>query len=148
MSVIVGGDDAVVHSLFLPAVLSGEGDAPWPRYGRSATMANAFPGALLKEPVLPEELMPPSTAYVYPSPVIGDRAYVRYTLAEDAEVVATVIDIKGQQVAVLRQAGTALENEMVWNTAEVGSGLYLVRLVAVSPGGRAQAKTIKVAVAR
>jgi M6 family metalloprotease-like protein len=148
MSVIVGGEDAVVHSLFLPVPLLSERDAPWARYGGGGWMSNAFPIALMGEPVFPSELMPNSTAYVCPNPVTGDRAHIRYTLSEDAEVVATIIDIRGQRVAEMRQSGTALENEIVWNTAEVGSGLYVVRLVAVTPDGETQAKTIKVAVAR
>jgi M6 family metalloprotease-like protein len=148
MSVIVGGEDAVVHSLFLPAGLSEEADAPWARYGRNGGLANAFPLSLMGGKVTPGELMPPATVYVYPNPVVGDQAYIRYTLSEDAEVVATVIDIRGQQVAVLRQSGSALENEIVWDTAEVGSGLYIVRLVASVPDGGVQARTVKVAVAR
>lgn len=148
MSVIVGGDDAVVHSLFLPAPFTEDADAPWARYGRDATVTNALPLSLMGEPVTPGELMPPTSVYIYPNPVVGDRAYIRYTLSEEAEVVATVIDIRGQQVAAFRQSGTVLENEMVWNTAEVGAGLYIVRVAAEGRNGAVMARTIKVAVAR
>ena len=111
-------------------------------------LRNAFPLSLMKEPVLSAELMPPGSVYVYPSPVLGDRAFVRYTLSEDAEVTATVLDIRGQRVAVLRQTGSPQENEIMWDTGNLGSGLYVVRVVAVGLNGRAQAKTFKVAVAR
>lgn len=148
MSVVVGGDDAVVHGLFLPAGLETESAAPWARYGGNSTMSNALPSSLLQEPVLSASLMPASSVYVYPNPVVEDRAYIRYTLSEEAEVVATVIDIRGQRIAVLRQAGNVMENELRWDTGDVGSGLYVVRLVAASPSGKVQAKTVKVAVAR
>lgn len=148
MTVLTSGDDAVVHALFLPAALSAEKDAPWPRYGRDAAMTNAFPLSLMTQPVLSAELMPEGSVYVYPSPVVGDRAFVRYTLSEPAEVVATIVDVKGQQVASLRQSGTPQENELEWDTERVGAGLYFVRVVALGSGGRTQAKTLKVAVAR
>lgn len=148
MSVIVGGEDGVLHSLFTPTSLAGEEDAPWPRYGRDAAMSNVFPNALLGAPVLATELMPANSVYVYPSPVVGDRAYVRYALSQEAEVTVTVVDIRGQQVDVLRQTGAPQENEIEWATENLGSGLYFLRVVARSPEGAAQAKTVKVAIAR
>ncbi len=148
LSLVAGGDDGVLYSLFPPAALSGEESAPWPRYGRSSSLANAFPVSLLGEPQLPAELMPEQSVYVYPSPVVGDRAYLRFTLAERAEVTATIIDIRGQEVAVLRDVGGARENELEWDTGNLGSGLYFIRVVAVTEEGRGQSKTVKVAVAR
>jgi M6 family metalloprotease-like protein len=148
MTILTSGDDAVIHSLFLPVGLSGEADAPWARYGRDLGVSNAFPLSLMTQTVVASELMPEGSVYVYPSPVVGDRAFVRYTLSEPAEVVATVVDIKGQEVASLRQSGEPEENELEWNTEKVGAGLYFVRVVALGSKGRTQARTVKVAVAR
>jgi M6 family metalloprotease-like protein len=148
MAIVTSGDDAVIHSLFLPAELTGEAAAPWSRYGRDREISNAFPLSLMTQPVLAAELMPESSVYVYPSPVVGDRAFLRYTLSEPADVVATILDVKGQEVASLRQSGEPQENELEWNTERVGAGLYFVRVVALGPEGRKQARTVKVAVAR
>jgi hypothetical protein len=148
MAVMTGGDDGLLYSFFLPAGFPDESSAPWGSYGRDGDLTNAFPPALLDQPVLPLQLMPPEYVYVYPSPVEGDRAFIRYTLAEEAAVTATVVDVRGQEVALIRQTGTVQENELEWDTGGLGSGLYFVRIFAVGQSGRSQAKTMKVAIAR
>jgi M6 family metalloprotease-like protein len=148
MTVIVGGDDGLVYSFFLPEPLSDESSVPWGAYGRDSDLSNVFPMSLLGQPVLPDALMPEDYVYVFPSPVEGDRAYIRYTLGERAEVTATIVDIRGQEVARLRAAGDLEENELEWDTRSLGAGLYFLRIVAVGESGRRQAKTLKVAIAR
>jgi hypothetical protein len=148
MAVLTGGDDGLLYSFFLPAGLANESSAPWARYGRDGNSSNSIPLSLMGQPVLPVELMPAANVYVYPSPVVGDRAFIRYTLAEEAEVTATIVDIRGQQVAFLHQRGTLQENELEWDTGALGAGLYFVRVTAVGESGRSQVKTCKVAIAR
>jgi len=148
MAVLIGGDHGLMHSFFLPADLPDESAAPWAGYGRDGVLSNAYPLDLMTTPVLPSSLMPPEYVYVYPSPVVGNRAFIRYTLAEEAEVTATIVDIRGEEVARLRETGTFQENELEWDTGSLGSGLYFVRVIAVGESGRSQAKTVKVAIAR
>ena len=74
----------------------------------------------------------------YPNP-FNPRTIIRYELPSDADVRLTILNILGQEVAVLvegrEQTG---EHEAIWDATGVASGVYFAHLVARrgSPAGR------------
>lgn len=101
------------------------------------------------DPPASTDLLPEARAYVYPNPVRGAEAYVRYHLGADADVSLIVVNATGRVVdridAARATAGT--DNEIVWDTTGYGSGLYVCRLQATD-GTRTETRFIKAAVIR
>jgi hypothetical protein len=94
--------------------------------------------------------------YCYPNPARESDLTVRVFLEEPAIIEVEVFDVSGERVARFARDGLPTANEIVWETAGVASGLYLVRIEAAEPGGAAtpagrarfETRVIRVAVIR
>jgi len=78
-------------------------------------------------------LLPEERAYNYPNPNSGDITTIRYYLKENAEVTIRILDTAGDLVAQFSGPGYgAVDNEKVWNVANIASGVYLCQIEAKS----------------
>ncbi|MCC6476960.1 T9SS type A sorting domain-containing protein [bacterium] len=86
-------------------------------------------------------------AYVWPNPA-SSIANVRVTLPFVAEVVCSIYDLAGREIAMLSQT-TPLQGatEIPWDVTNVASGVYIARVVAKG-GGEERACEIKIAVVK
>lgn len=93
-------------------------------------------------------LLPSDQVYCYPNPVrTGERAHVRFFLREEAAVEVQVFDALGASVGRIVHAGSAGENEIVWDVDEYASGIYLCKIKAKG-ASRSASALLKMAVSR
>lgn len=133
------------------------GNMMWPTEAAEAGGSGAYPDSLMPDAF--EErpgLLDLDRTYCYPNPARRQDLTVRAYLEETAELEVEVLDVSGQVVHREELNGTPTVNEIVWPTAGVASGLYVVRVearVSAAGGsglgrGRSEAKLMKVAVLR
>ena len=80
-----------------------------------------------------KKLMPPQLVYCYPNPVgLGEKAHMRFTVQNDADIELTVLDASGSSVQTITVPVTKGENEITWDVGSYVSGLYFCRIVARS----------------
>jgi hypothetical protein len=82
-----------------------------------------------------EETVPsdesPSSGYnirVYPNPVTGKQAVIRYALPKAAQVRIAMYNINGQIEEILNKQQAAGEQTVYWNTAHKPAGIYVARI--------------------
>lgn len=102
-----------------------------------------------RDPEIFTDLLPESRAYCYPNPIRGSEAFIRYHLTEAADVDLTIIDPVGRIIERIpaARADVGTDNEIRWDTAAYGSGVYLCRLHATN-GTRTETRFIKTAIIR
>jgi M6 family metalloprotease-like protein len=119
---------------------------PWPMEGANPARTFSLPpsGAT---PTGSEDLLPSEKVYCYPNPVTGDRAVLRFYLGQEADIQVHVFNGVGELVDRMEAHKTTAQadNEIVWDTSDLESGLYLCRIVAKT-GGRKQVVFVKAAV--
>ena len=123
-------------------------NALWPMEGVNAGRTFALPPSGAR-PMESEDLLPSGSVYCYPNPVTGDRAVLRFYLGQEADVEVKVFNGIGELVDRLEAHKTTAraDNEIVWDTTDLESGLYLCRIVAKAEG-RKQVVFVKVAVSK
>ncbi len=76
-------------------------------------------------------LLPQDKAYNYPNPNTGDVTTIRYYLKENAAVTIRILDTAGDLVQQFGGPGFGgVDNEIVWNVADIASGVYLCQIEA------------------
>jgi len=121
---------------------------PWPMAG--ANPARTFALAPSDSTSMgSDDLMPSEKVYCYPNPVTGDRAVLRFYLGKEADVEVHVFNGVGELVNRMEahKTGARADNEIVWDTSELESGLYLCRVLAKA-GGERQVVFVKAAVSK
>ncbi|MBN1999486.1 T9SS type A sorting domain-containing protein [candidate division KSB1 bacterium] len=105
----------------------------WTQYGGNASRtfsALNFAASTGSE----TSFLPPNKVFCYPNPTEDNRTIIRYTLTGPAQSVEIrIYDIAGEFVQKLN--GTPLsigDHEIVWDVAEIESGVYIARLEAQS----------------
>jgi len=152
LEIVAFTDDGAIdlwHAEQIDASLTGS-RVIWGQLGGSGANTGHLQEAPTATPTaVSEALLPKAKAYVYPNPVRDGRAFLRYYLGANADVTAMVINAVGEIVERLDVGmPTALtDNEIVWDTREYASGLYICRIEAVS-GSRKEVRLIKAAVIR
>jgi len=157
LDALVAGASGRVAFYAMPAV-AAPGAVFWQTEAFSSAGTGALPSELLPDPE-PDEpgLLAAGRTYCYPNPAVGSDLTIRVHLEEPAEIEVEVLDVSGQRVARFTKDGQPTANEVVWPTAGVASGLYLVRVEARAsggaaaygwPGGRRETRVMKVAVIR
>ena len=121
---------------------------PWPMAG--ANPARTF--ALAPSGVAPtgsDDLLPSEKVYCYPNPVTGDRAVLRFYLGQEADVQVHVFNGVGELVDRMEAHKTTVQadNEILWDTSDLESGLYICRIVAKA-GGEKRVVFVKAAVSK
>ncbi len=120
----------------------------WPMEGMNAGRTFSLPpsGAT---PTGSEDLLPSGSVYCYPNPVTGDQAVLRFYLGQEADVEVMIFNGVGELVDRMEahQTTARADNEIVWDTADLESGLYICRVVAKA-GGEKQVVFVKVAVSK
>jgi hypothetical protein len=145
-------DDGATHLWHLEQVdpsLTGT-RVTWGQQGGNSGNTNAFSQtAVPGEGSSSGDLIPEGRAYVYPNPVRGPEAFIRYYLTAQADVDLIIINAAGQIVDRLTAARSEAmtENEIRWDTTGFGSGAYICRLQATD-GSRTVTRYIKAAVIR
>ena len=92
---------------------------------------NAFLDNLSIIPPSVSNLLPQDKAYNYPNPNTGDVTTIRYYLKENAVVTIRILDTAGDLVAQFGGPGFGgVDNEIVWNVADIASGVYLCQIEA------------------
>lgn len=95
-----------------------------------------------------DEFMPKDKVYNYPNPVYGEKTFFRIYVSEDANVKIRIYDLSGDFVdEVSGYALAGIDNEFVWNTKSIQSGIYYARIEANS-SNKKDFKIIKVAVVK
>ncbi len=144
---VATGEDGFVYAwklegkLATPAWTQFKGNAPH-------SALSSVPGSKPTQPPGTTGLLPRNRVYCYPNPTAGNRATIRFTLTDNADVVVRIYDLSGTKVAELKAQGQRFtDNEIVWDVSGVASGVYLAKLEARSPRGTGTA-LIKIAVTR
>ncbi len=99
-------------------------------------------------PVEPADpLLPPGRAYCYPNPIRGSAAVLRFFLGNNARIEVVVLNPLGEIVdrLSLEDPVPRTDNEILWDTSDYASGLYICRMEAVS-ADRSEVRFIKAAV--
>jgi hypothetical protein len=65
---------------------------------------------------------------VYPNPVAGKQAVIRYTLPKAAQVRIAMYNINGQAEEILNKHQQAGEQTVYWNSAQQPAGVYIARI--------------------
>jgi len=92
---------------------------------------NAFLDNLSIIPPSVSNLLPQDKAYNYPNPNTGDVTTIRYYLKENAAVTIRILDTAGDLVQQFGGPGFGgVDNEIVWNVADIASGVYLCQIEA------------------
>ncbi len=124
------------------------GHVLWPMAGANParTFSLAPSGAA---PTGSDDLLPAGKVYCYPNPVTGDRAVLRFYLGQEADVEVMIFNGVGELVDRMEahKATARADNEIVWDTADLESGLYICRIVAKA-GGAKQVVFVKAAVSK
>ncbi|THU39663.1 T9SS type A sorting domain-containing protein [Niastella caeni] len=88
----------------------------------------------------------PASGYnirVYPNPVAGKQAVIRYTLPKPASVRIAMYNINGQVEEIVNRQQQAGEQTVYWNTANKPAGTYITRITIGS-----ETMSVKVTVKR
>ena len=88
----------------------------------------------------------PSSDYnirVYPNPVAGKQAVIRYTLLKPAQVRIAMYNINGQAEEIINAHQQAGEQTVYWNTAHKPAGTYVARITIGS-----ETRSVRVTVQR
>jgi len=119
---------------------------PWNGLQNGNARTGLALGAADLAPAGPELLV---TAKVYPWPnPAGEVSHIRYRMEESGTVTVRIFDGAGDLVKELSgPAQAGLEGELVWDLADVTSGVYLGRVEAQA-GGRTETTFIKIAVVK
>lgn len=145
-------DDGTTHLWHLEQVdpsLTGT-KVTWGQQGGNSGNTNAFSQtAVPGEESNSGDLIPKGRAYVYPNPIRGSEAFIRYYLTAQADVDLIIINAAGQIVYRLTAARSdaMTDNEIRWDTTGYGSGAYICRLQATD-GSRTVTRYIKAAIIR
>jgi len=95
------------------------------------------------------EFFPTSRAYNYPNPVYEGETNIRYYVDEDSKINIKIFDLAGDFVDELNDnAQGGMDNETVWSVSNIQSGVYLVRIEALSNSGKTEFAIIKIAVVK
>jgi hypothetical protein len=120
----------------------------WPMFRHDA--AQTSHAAAASAIAGPTEFFPTQRAYVWPNPTQnGDVAHIRLFVNKNATVDCNIVNDAGEQVAALSgQMTGGADNELLWNTASLGNGIYTCRLKVTSQSGEIGQKLIKIAVVK
>lgn len=121
----------------------------WPMYGADPAGTFVFDQARLGAPQLASETLPENKFYNYPNPVTDGATTIRYYLGRDAsEVRLSIYDLSGRVQADLQgPTKGGLDNEVVWNCADVTPGVYRC-VIEASFDGRVESAFTDIAVIR
>ena len=97
--------------------------------------------------VLSGDFMPSKKVFCYPNPTENNRTNIRYYLSQNAvQVSIKIYDLAGDFVQELLANGTSIgDHEVLWDVAQIESGVYLARVQADS-GAKQNIEFIKIAV--
>lgn len=103
-----------------------DSSAHWPMYGHDPAGSFALTVGALGAPVQLTTRLPEERFFNYENPVLDGNTVIRYYLGEDAsEVVLTIFDMSGQEIARLTGAVSGgVDNEVFWSCADVTPGVY------------------------
>ncbi len=135
------------------------GNIVWSTEAGTPAGTGCYPDALLPDPFDESPgLLAAERTYCYPNPAKGSDLTVRVYLEERADVEVKIFDVTGQIVDSFEVSGDPTVNEIVWDTDDIASGLYIVRVeasVALGttslsglPERRSEVQIMKVAVVR
>jgi hypothetical protein len=120
---------------------------PWPQYQHDARHQGLDVTPLSGNPVS-ADFFPKDRAYNWPNPVYDGKTHIRYFVRDNATVRISVYDLAGDLVTEFPGPGVGgLDNEVVWNVANIQSGIYFARIEASGAGGSGVA-IVKVAVVK
>jgi hypothetical protein len=92
---------------------------------------------------------PKNRAYNYPNPVYDAQTFIRYYVNEDSKINIKIFDLSGDLVDELSDyARGGIDNETIWNVANIQSGVYLTRIEAEGTSGKKESTIIKIAVVK
>ena len=95
-----------------------------------------------------DALLAEDATYCYPNPVGGgQRAHLRFFLAEAASVEIVVADALGAEVERINADAHVGENDVAWSVEGYASGVYLCKLRA-STSSRSASALVKMAVSQ
>ena len=138
--------DGFLYGWDLP--LEAANSNSWSQYGGDQYKTFALSGSSQRI-VSAAGLLPAKKVFCYPNPTENNRTHIRYTLTKTADKLGVrIYDMAGEFVQEL-PAGqvTAGDHEIVWNVANIESGVYLARVEAES-GSENSVEFIKIAVVK
>jgi len=110
---------------------------------------NNFVGTASKSAMITDSFLPKERVYNYPNPVYSSTTNIRYYVTENSKINIKIFDLAGDYVAELTDiADGGMDNETIWDVADIQSGIYLARVEAVSETGKSESAVIKIAIVK
>jgi len=95
------------------------------------------------------QFLPTNRVYNYPNPVYNNQTAIRYFVNEDSKINIKIFDLAGDFVQELNsEAKGGFDNETIWTTGAIQSGVYLARVEATGVSGKSESVVIKIAVVK
>lgn len=137
MELAAAGDDGKLSVWSLPAQPAWQ--SGWCRFHATPDNSGFVPGHYDAAPLQPEAI---SNLYVYPNPVKKSAGRIRFSAGTSGTADVKVFNLAGDLVQDFEvTAYPRTDNELMWDTSNLASGIYVIRVEA---GG--EALTCKAAV--
>ncbi len=144
--VAVVSTDGFLYVWRVPQATAEKSQILWP--GAETFQTGVQLNALQRVSPATSDLTGKNWAYNYPNPTHNDFTTIRYHLNRPAKVSVKIMDLVGDLVQVFSGPGDApADHEIVWNVADVPSGVYLARVEA-SGNGQKKVRFFKIAVVK
>jgi hypothetical protein len=118
----------------------------WTQSRAGAQKQNRWNPEGVQLPVPEATSLAPERVFAYPNPAPRGPVQIRYYLAEASPVELTIYDLAGNEVTSGTATGApGMDNEWVWDAAQIAPGVYLCRVQA-SQDGREIVEFCKVAI--
>lgn len=129
LEIAVGGDDGKLYVWSLASTMAEGG---WHRFhgdqGNRGYVSGAQPVAMASDAI--------ANLYVYPNPVRKSQGKIRFAAGDVTSANAKVFNLAGDLVQVIMvTAFPRTDNEIKWDTSNLASGVYVIRVEAKGPGG-------------
>jgi hypothetical protein len=120
-------------------------NAPWRMTAGDSRNSGYLADTFGKPIVANDEQLSENSVYCYPNPAKAATT-VRYYLNSDSQVSIDIYDFMGERITGVALVGSAhVNNEYIWNCADVASGVYYCRVAAKNNSGETW-RLIKIAV--
>ncbi len=138
--------DGFLYGWDLP--FNGGSSNLWSQYAGNQYKTFSLPGNNQKS-ASSSGLLPAKKVFCYPNPTENNRTHIRYTLTKTADKLGVrIYDLAGEFVQELPAGQVAAgDHEIVWDVANIESGVYLARVEAES-GSENSVEFIKIAVVK
>ena len=140
VEIIASADYSGIYIWELPSTYNSK-NITWPYLRRSIKHNAVYPDSLL--PPLQKEtsnkLITKSSFYIYPNPIVGSKATVRYTLGDKVDrVTLRIFNIAGNELKEINGKKDIGDNDNEVDLWDIAPGVYVCQIVVEKNGEKVQ----------